>query len=339
MKFIIKFLLILLILGLVLAAAGFFMGMNMEELRTFFDDDDSYGEQIVVTVEDEISALVIDAQTRHIKLTTTDLEVMTVKYYKHERDTYTISDATPGVYQLVQKERYQFFSFVRFKVVSKEILTIDIEIPSTWLLDLTLSTNIGEISLNYDNIIAFKNLELDSNTGSIYVKNVTIDSFLGDVDTGAITVINATVSGDLRAKTSTGKITLDDIHAVDFNLSTSTGAIQITGITGRDLKVGVSTGRVTATDVTLTGKIDLTTSTGDLILSDFTANSVILYTSTGEIKVTVNTLNLYKLDLKTSTGKVVVDGNNQGNRHTTSLGSIDLKATASTGDIKIIVQG
>ena len=339
MKFLVKLLLIIMVLGLVLAAAGFFMGMNIEELETFFDDNDSYGEMIVLTIDDELNELIIDADTRHINLTTTTESSMTIKYYKHDRDTFTFPNNGIGSYELIQDEKFEFFSFVRFKTVSKDRLTIEIELPETWLVDLELSTKIGAITLEHDTQFTYKNLDINSNTGSISVENVVADSFVGHVDTGAITLRNASINGNVLAESSTGTITLNTVSGVNFDLSTSTGSIQATGITGNDLDADVSTGRVTASDLTLTGDLKLNTSTGDLILSDFIADSITLSTSTGEMKVTVETVSLYNFDLKTSTGKVYVDGDNQGTRHTSSSGTVDLDATASTGDIRIIVQG
>lgn len=339
MKFLVKLLLIILVLGLVLAAAGFFMGMNIEELETFFDDNDSYGEQIVLTIDDELHELIIDADTRHINLSVTTETSMTIKYYKHDRDTFTFPDNGIGSYELVQDEKFEFFSFVRFKTVSKDRLTIEIEMPETWLLDLELSTKIGAIKLEHDAVVTYKNIDINSNTGSIDLLNVSADSFVGHVDTGAISLTNAFFVGNVLAESSTGTIKLNTVSGVNFDLSTSTGSVQATSITGNDLDAHVSTGRITASDLTLTGDLKLNTSTGDLILSDFSADSITLSTSTGEMKVTVQALNLYNFDLKTSTGKVYVDGDNQGTRHTSSSGTIDLNATASTGDIRIIVQG
>ena len=339
MKFLVKVLLIIFVLGLVLSAAGFFMGMNLEEMQTFFDDNESYGEQIVLTIDDELNELIIDASTRHIHLSVTANDYMTIKYYKHEKDTFTFPEQGLGSYEIVQRERFNFFSFVLFKTVSKDRLTIEIEIPQAWLLDLELSTNVGEIRLDHDSVITYKALNLESDTGSIYVKNVNIDSFAGDVDTGSIALINANVDGNVFAKSSTGKITLNTVTASNYNLSTSTGLVELSNITGNDLTAAVSTGRITASNLDLTGDLKLSTSTGDLILSNFVADSIQLSTSTGEIKVTVQSLSIYNFDLKTSTGKVYVDGDNQGTRHTSSSGTVDLDATASTGDIKIIVQG
>jgi DUF4097 and DUF4098 domain-containing protein YvlB len=339
MKFLVKLLLVIFILGLVLATAGFFAGMNIEELQTFFVDDESYGEQIVFTIDDELDTLIIDASTRHIHLIVTSDEVMTIKYYKHEKDTFTFPDSALGTYKLVQKEKFNFFSFVLFKTVSKDRLTIEIEMPETWLLDLNLSTNVGEIKLDHESVITHKNLILDSDTGSIYVKNVNIESFSGDVDTGAITLINASIIENVFAKSSTGKVTLNTVTAANYDLQTSTGSIEISNITGSDLDADVSTGRITASNLNLTGDLALNTSTGDIILSQFVADSIKLSTSTGEMKVTVQSLSLYNFDLKTSTGKVYVDGDNQGTRHTSSSGTVDLDAIASTGDIRIIVQG
>jgi len=339
MKFLVKLLLVILVLGLVLAAAGFFMGMNIAELETFFDDNDSYGEQIVLTIDDELDELIINASTRHIHLIVTTENYMTIKYYKHDRDTFTFPDNGVGSYELVQKEKYSFFNFALFKTVSKDRLTIEIEMPEPWLLDLELSTHVGEIKLDHETVTTHKNLVLDSNTGSIYVKNAIIDSFHGDVDTGAITLINVTVDGNVYAKSSTGKVTLNTVTANNIDLSTSTGSIEITNMIANDLDANVSTGRITASELDLSGDLVLKTSTGSIILSRFVADSIKLSTSTGEMKVTVQSLALYNFDLKTSTGKVYVDGNNQGTRHTTSSGTIDLDATASTGDIRIIVQG
>ena len=83
--------------------------------------------------------------------------------------------------------------------------------------------------------------------------------------------------------------------------------------------------------------LDVSLSTGSIVLSDVISSSYLLKTSTGDITVILDSIDDYRFDLETNTGKVKVDGLSQGDTYRTSSGTIILDAYTSTGNINIEV--
>jgi len=145
------------------------------------------------------------------------------------------------------------------------------------------------------------------------------------------------VSDDLFVTTDTGRVSLDTVTALNVILESSTGSVIVDELTGTALTATSDTGTIEVKNSEITNQVDLDTDTGAVKVYHTTASGYDLSSSTGTVSVTLTSLLDIKFDLQTSLGDINIDGENQGTRHTTSIGSILLKARVSTGNISIQV--
>lgn len=335
MKVLSKILGILILLGLVMAVAAFFMGLDIAGLRGFFNDDEAYGEMLTETLSDDIHTIEMDVETRSIIVHVVESSDITVTYYAHEsRDTWTF-DVVDNIYTVTQKEKVGFFNFLNYKFVSEDIKTVHLYIPADVVYTMNLETSVGAVRVEFDEVITFDDLTLSSNTGSVYVENVIVETLHATTDTGYVMIKEVESEGVIVADSDTGSLSLTDVVAESFELDSDTGSITLTRIEASTLEASVDTGRVTVTDSSFTGGVDIHTSTGDINITDTVASSFDLSSSTGDVDFTSTTLGDYRYDLRTSTGTIRVDGANQGDRHSTTTGSVLIKVEVSTGNITI----
>jgi len=335
MKVLSKILGVLILLGLVMAVAAFFMGLDIAGLRGFFNDDEAYGEMLTETTSETVDTINIDVETRHIIVHMVESDDISVTYYAHEsRDTWTFG-VESGVYTIKQKEKVVFFNFMNYKYVSQEVRSLHLYLPQDVIFTFDLSTSVGDIRLQFDQDTITDDLALSSNTGSVYVKNVSAPSMNLTTNTGSIIVQNATVHGALDAQSNTGSISLTDLSVSALNLDSDTGSITLTRVEATSLIASVDTGRVSITDSEFIDDVDISTSTGGINITHTIASSFDLSTSTGDVRITSTDTSNYRYDLRTSTGTIRINGDNQGNRHSTSTGAILVKIYVSTGDITI----
>ena len=333
MKFLTKLLALLFVLGLVLSVIAFFGGLDIAGLKDFFNDDESYGVELVYTDDTVITKLVLDVETRNISVIPTDSDVITIKYHEHEKDTWSFVEGT-GVLTVTQHKELEVFNWFNWKYVSPEIITVYVEIPEVWLLELIVSSNVGNITIDYENI-PITNLAAVTNTGRILLSNLSLSELTIDVDTGNVNLNHSDVANDILITSNTGNVFVDTVNAQDINISSDTGDITLKDVEGEDLFVDNDTGFISLTRTNMINEIELSTSTGNLVLSDSTASGYELSASTGDVIVTLVDLSNLRYDLQTSTGNIKIDGAAQGNRHTTTTGSILLKVRVSTGNIRI----
>ncbi|MDI6452058.1 DUF4097 family beta strand repeat-containing protein [Peloplasma aerotolerans] len=337
MRIIVKLLLVMFVLGLVMATAAVLMGLNIQGLSDFFNDDESYGEEIVYVQNDLIDGIHLSSETRNVILSATEDDFITIRYYAQEKDTWTISE-TGGVLSIIQEQKTEFFRFINFKTASSEVRTIYIEVPETWVLDLTLKSNVGTMRLEFDDVVYHKALSIESNTGRVYLKKLNVDSVDIKLNTGSSSLIDVMIENDLVINTDTGTIHVDNVGVNDVAVKSSTGNIRLQNLTAFNVTANNDTGRITSENVLASGDLSYKTTTGRITMEKTTANSYDLRATTGDIIITVESLSEMKLDLKATIGKIMVAGANQGNSHVTSTGSVSITARVTTGNITINVQ-
>ena len=175
--------------------------------------------------------------------------------------------------------------------------------------------------------VEYTALIVKADTGDIVVpSNFTFESVDISADTGDIT-LNASASGAIKVRTSTGNISVG-CEAVDsLDLSISTGKISVRGVTvAKECKIQADTGNVTLSDSTAE-KLSVTTDTGKVTLSACDADELYITTETGNVTGTLLTDKVFIV--RTSTGDIDVPKTITGGR---------CEITTDTGDIKISVQ-
>jgi hypothetical protein len=338
MKALIKILIFLFVIGLILAVSGFFMGLNMTSLSSFFNDDASYGELVTYTQDEAVDEVLFNFDKRHVAWVLTDETNMTLTYHIKDDDTWTF-DVEDNVLIVSQKEKQGISNWFNYKYVSKPIITVTVNVPQTWVLDLDIRTGVGEINLGTDVQKAFGTVKLVSGTGTVRVSQASITLLDVSVGTGNIILNDLNLLEDLDLSTGTGNQQVNRVEVLgDATLKSGTGQITITALQSHDLNVTNSTGRTQVVDSVVQSKLSIINSTGDVIVRTTLASDIVLRSSTGNVKLTVTDVSLYQFDLRTSTGRIHVSGNDQGNRYTGGSGSVDVSITVSTGNVTIETQ-
>ncbi len=336
MKAVIKILIFLFVIGLIMAVSGFFLGLNIQSLSSFFNDDASYGEELRYDlVEDDIDKIVMKLDRRHIQYVLTDEETLSITYHAKDDDTWTF-DIEDGVFTVEQKERHGIRNWFNYKYVTKAIITLTVYVPNDWVIELDFNTGTGEINLNTEEEKTFLDVKLVSGTGNIRVSRATMKSLTVTVSTGNVTLNDLTMDEEFRVVTSTGNQNINRIVVLDeTTLRSSTGQINVTDLTTEKLTMTNSTGRIFVNESSIQNELSAITSTGDVKVSLTTANSYVLRASTGNVTFSVEDLSLYQFSLRASTGKVTVDGSNQGTIYNGGSGSIPVSIIVSTGNVNV----
>jgi uncharacterized membrane protein len=121
--------------------------------------------------------------------------------------------------------------------------------------------------------------------------------------------------------------------APGYDLTTDNGHITLNGLISGELTAFTSNGRVELTDVIASG-ITARTSNGRITLTALDAAVIRLTTSNGIIEGSfASAISAYQKDLRTSNGRITLNGERQGDRYTSETGQYILEATTSNGRI------
>lgn len=336
MKFLIKLVLLIFFVGLILTAVAFFGGVNLGNIGDYFVDDEDYGDPIEFVMSEPIDTLDIDLENRNIVVTQTTGDDIIVTYHKHEKDTWSLSE-TGGIFTITQTTKPVFFNWFQFKTASYEVMTVYVEIPADLVLDYALDSNVGDI-IYIEGPDTISDFNANSNTGEVRIENAEMDQLIVRMNTGSITLSDLVVHGDIDATTDTGSIELENVSADELLFDTDTGRVEMNNVSANQLDAQSDTGRIEMNDSTILGLVVLSTSTGNVTITDSVATGFDLSSSTGSIRFTSATHLDLRYDLDTSVGNILVNGDDQGTKHSTSTGTILLKARVSTGNITVSVQ-
>lgn len=327
---------VVILIGFAMVVVGLITGFDFNSILTIASGSEEYGEIKSASTSQEIHTISFTVDTRSVVFHLVDDDHVRLTYYEHEtKDIWTFDD-TNGVYTITQKEKPQWFNIFNFRFISEEIKTIHVHLPKNNVYTINTQTAVGSIRMQFDSDQTFNQLTLESNTGSIYLKHILTPLLTLDTDTGSIDLQDVKVDGNAILDSDTGSLSLIDVTTANLDLSTDTGSIILSRVLANDLNARVSTGKISINQSSFQGDIKAQTSTGDVTITQSVATNYHLRSSTGDIKMTIADTSLFRYDLKTSTGTIRVDGTNQGNRHTTTTGSILVKAEVSTGSITII---
>jgi len=333
MRVIIKVCLVLFVIGLTTAVISIFMGLDIEALRTFLNEDDLYEEKTYV-VTNEFDLLDIHVDRRHIHYKVTDDSFYTISYYEKEDETWTFT-TNDRIFTIEQSEKQGIRHWFNYKYVSKEIITMTIEVPRSALLELSLSTNVGEIRLEFDEFYTLNQIDLSSQTGSIYMSYIEAPSLRINVNTGNIRLSDIKIDGNINITSDTGNALLSDIEAKELKVVSDTGSVNVSNALCDQLEIKVDTGRILISDTQVESSIKATTQTGAINLTHAHASSYDLKSQTGTVTLTFTNLNDFYYNLRTQTGTITIEGDSKSKTYQTTAGDVLIKVDVQTGDIRI----
>ncbi|MDD4194176.1 MAG: DUF4097 family beta strand repeat-containing protein [Acholeplasmataceae bacterium] len=342
MKFVVKVFVFLTVVGFIMIGVAFLGGMDASRLTNTFNQSEAYGDSMHYTQSETLNKLILDITVKHVEMFFSETEELKVTYYSHTDDTWEFIEDL-GVLTIKQTQKMRPFFGFNFGFVDRYLLTITIEIPKNWVMDYEISTHTGDIKFIGIEFTGLSHLttgliDLETDTGNIEVKDLSASRIELKTDTGDIALLNLLVMQDLTASSSTGVIHLEDSSITDVIVNGSTGRVEIENLEVSTLDIGADTSRVNVVDTIIDSMVKVRISTGKIYLDKTSAQAYDLKTNTGDIEVNLNSIDVIKFDLNAGVGKITIDGINQGDRHVTTIGTIDLIAETDTGNIEINVR-
>ena len=144
---------------------------------------------------------------------------------------------------------------------------------------------------------------IETSTGDIHVKALSIEEMKISTSTGNIKVSNVVVQGDVQVEVSTGETKLSDVKCKNFISTGSTGDVSLDNtIAAETISIKRSTGDIIWKEADAK-EIFAKTSTGNILGSLLSDKVFVTHTSTGNINVP-ETLEGGKCELRTSTGNI-----------------------------------
>ncbi len=130
---------------------------------------------------------------------------------------------------------------------------------------LGLSTSTGKISAL--NVSCEEELSINVTTGKSYLENITCTTLISNGSTGNVSLKSVVVAGKMQIERSTGDIKFDECDAGEIYVKTSTGNVKGTLKTEKIFIVNTDTGRKDVPKTSAGGICEITTDTGDIIIS------------------------------------------------------------------------
>ena len=130
-------------------------------------------------------------------------------------------------------------------------------------LDLSVTTgNIDAFDINCEGDIKIK-----VSTGKTKLTNVECNNIISDGDTGDIFLTNVIASEKLSVERSTGDVSFDGCDAGEIFVETDTGDVKGSLLSEKVFVVHTDTGKKDVPKTTFGGICEITTDTGDIIIS------------------------------------------------------------------------
>lgn len=140
---------------------------------------------------------------------------------------------------------------------------ICVEKISANTLDLSVST--GEITAS--EIVCNSDVKFKVSTGKSNLNNIKCKNLATSGNTGDITLKNAIATDKFNIKRTTGEIKFENSDALEIFVQTDTGNVTGNLLTDKVFLTHTDTGRVNVPKTVTGGKCEITTDTGDIILS------------------------------------------------------------------------
>ena len=140
-----------------------------------------------------------------------------------------------------------------------------IELDSLSTADLSLKVSTGQI--NVSSVSCSGDVSISVSTGKVFLDGLTCNSLTTTGDTGDITLKNVIATEKFSIERSTGDVTLESCDASEIFITTDTGDVKGTLLSDKVFITKTDTGRIKVPNSITGGRCEITTDTGDIILS------------------------------------------------------------------------
>ena len=304
---------LLVVLGLILFAAGMtannwnFLNLSTEKYET-----NAY------EIREAFRNIAVETNTADILFAVSQDGKCKVVCYEAENEKHTAS-VQDGTLMICVVQQKQWSDYIG---ITMETPKITVYLPQTQYDSLVIKESTGDLEIPGE--FQFESMDISTSTGD--VKNY------------------ASTSGMMKIKTNTGAIYVENISAEFVDLLVSTGDVSAKSVTcNGDVQIGVSTGRVKLADVKCKNMTSRG-NTGDAFLENVIASEVVfIERSTGDVKM--EDCDAAEIQIQTDTGdvegtllseKVFIVETDTGSTdvpQTTTGGKCEI--TTNTGDIRV----
>ena len=149
--------------------------------------------------------------------------------------------------------------------VSLSASTGKVKVLGSTINSLSINVSTGDVILS--DVVASGNVKIDLSTGDLKLTRVTCGDLSSEATTGDTTCADTVVYGKFYVKRGTGDVLFEKADAAEMLIEVSTGDVTGTLLSPKIFYVQTSTGKVDVPKSTEGGICDVTTSTGDVILS------------------------------------------------------------------------
>ena len=233
-----------------------------------------------VEVKSELSTLVItqeDNRKLHEKLFSFHFKKFSVTIYLPE-GAYNKLKVKGDTGDLIVPECFTFSSIIAdmstgdVNIKSDVLAFIEIDLStgdtsiegiSANAIKVTAST--GKISL--ENVKVTKEITLKASTGKTNLLNVKCDSLEISASTGKVNIEETKINNNLKINVSTGDVNIKNSDAYSIKIKTSTGDVRAILLTSKIFYASSDTGKVSVPPTPGSGTCEVSTSTGDIIIT------------------------------------------------------------------------
>ena len=169
---------------------------------------------------------------------------------------------------------------INFNIFSEKRKLI-IKIPKSSNIDINSENKIGDFIIKDLDI---KSLMINSKIGDVYITNTSTSDTEIKLATGNLKIDNLkSKNSSLKINVATGNIKLNNINDLkDISIDNETGDIELSSSTIKDINITNELGNIKVSNLPSesSDNINLKTTTGNIILSNLTANNSITLKST-----------------------------------------------------------
>ena len=214
--------------------------------------------EIVPSNDSTCSVKCVEKENRHhlvsVKDKTLVIELVdTRKWYEH----IDINFRQPSITISLPQGYYEAFA------VKCQTGNIKVEDLSVGSINLKVTT--GNITAKKIN--ALGDFEINVVTGKTLLSEVNCNNLTSNGTTGDVKLEKVVANGIINVKRNTGDICFDSCDAVELLVKTTTGDVKGTLLSSKIFIIDTSTGKKDVPKTTIGGKCEITTTTGDVIIS------------------------------------------------------------------------
>lgn len=182
---------------------------------------------------------------------------------------------------------------------------IELILPEDFDQNLKVHTTSGAIDL-LETKKEFENISLDTTSGAIQLENSSGKSVKLTTTSGSLTAEKLAVANGLTVESTSGSVQLKDIEAGNYQLKTTSTAADLENLTGK-INYTTTNGNLNSTDLIGGGKFEATGG-GDLqVLYKKVTQDISMNGKNGQITLDLPIKNNYQINAQTKNGSIESD--------------------------------